>query len=177
MEVLQHERGNLLRFLRHRLGCPDAAEDVFQSLSERLVSNRQKTKISEPRAYLFKAAANAAHSYTRATKTRSQYEAAAADQQQEAEPRDPERIALGHSDLAIVQAALNELPLLTRQMFFAFRVHGTSQTSIAESYGVSLSTVEKRIAKAAAHCHRRLVDSESSDTAIDGRLTATDAAR
>ncbi|MEM9233058.1 MAG: sigma-70 family RNA polymerase sigma factor, partial [Pseudomonadota bacterium] len=98
------------------------------------------------------------------------YEKAATDQWDQAEQRDPERVLLGQDALRVAQAALDELPVLTKRMFILFRLHGLSQKAIAKRFGVSLSTVEKRIAKAAAHCHQRLVAHGVTGLATDRRL-------
>ena len=171
-DTLQVEKSGLLRFLRSRLGCADAADDVYQVLSERIYSTPPVATITQPRAYLFKAAANAASSHMRAAKSREHYEAAAAKQRDDIDSRDPERVILGQNALRVVENALSELPVLTRQMFVAFRIHGHTQKNIAKQYGVSLSTVEKRVAKAAAHCHRRM--REAGVTATDNELRLID---
>ncbi|MEM9618890.1 MAG: RNA polymerase sigma factor [Pseudomonadota bacterium] len=166
--ALEAHRPGLLRFLARRLGCQDAAHDVYQGLSERLfVAPVSDDKVANPKAYLYRAASNAAHSYRRSVKARAAYEHAAAAHRGEADLRDPERALLGRDALGVVQAALSELPILTRRMFIAFRVNGETQKSIARRFGVSLSTVEKRISTASAHCHRRL--SESGITVYSGK--------
>ncbi len=156
IDTLEAYRPDLIRFLRRRLGCVDAANDVVQSISERLIDTPVTMEIDNPRAYLFRAAANAAHSHTRAANARHAYEAAAAAGREQIDANDPERAFLGREALRIVQDALDDLPLLSRRMFIAFRVNGESQRDIAKRFCVSLSTVEKRLAKATAHCHRRL---------------------
>ena len=169
IEVLETHKPGLMRFLRRQLGCDDTARDVYQSLSERLITAPLGGDIDNPRAYLYRAAANAAHSHRRADKTRSAYEAAATAHWEEADAHDPERVALGRDALRVVEAALDELPLLTKRMFIAFRVNGEMQQNIAKRFGVSLSTVEKRIAKAAAHCHHRLRANGFTVEGGDGR--------
>lgn len=159
-DALELHRPALERFLQRRLRCADTANDVLQSMSERLVGQSVQPEIDNPKAYLFRAAANAAHSHTRAEKARSTYESAAADHLEDIDAADPERRLLGKEALDLVQAALDDLPILTRQMFIAFRVKGETQASIAKRFRVSRSTVEKRLAKATAHCHERLSDDE-----------------
>ena len=156
MDVLEVERPGLLRFLRRRLGCSEAANDVFQTLSEHIVSTSLSSVVTNPKAYLFKAAANVAHSYDRAATTRLHYEAAAAADASSMDVRGPERILAGRDALQTVEQALAELPPLTQRVFVAFRLQDMNQRDIAARYGVSLSTVEKHIAKAVKHCHQRL---------------------
>lgn len=167
IEALEAHKPGLMRFLRRRLGCEDTARDVYQSLLERLIAAPLGGDIDNPKAYLYRAAANAAHSHRRADRTRSAYEAAATAHWEETDAHDPERTLLGRDALRVVEVALDELPLLTKRMFVAFRVNGEMQQDIAKRFGVSLSTVEKRIAKATAHCHRRLRESGFT-AALDG---------
>ena len=159
LDVLEMERPGILRFLRQRLGCSEAADDVFQTLSERIVSTSLSSAVTNPKAYLFRAAANVAHSYDRAAATRLHYEAAAAADAPAIDVRGPERILASRDALQTVKQALAELPPLTQRMFVAFRLRDMSQRDIAARYGVSLSTVEKHIAKAVKHCHQRLSES------------------
>ncbi len=177
VETLHLEKRDLLRFLRSRLGCAEAADDVYQSLSEQLHAAPPAAPVTQPRAYLFRAAANAANSHLRAQNTRARYEVAAAQVMAQTELRDPERVALGRSALEVVEAALAELPVLTRQMFVAARYHGEAQQAIAARYRVSLSTVEKRIAKATTHCHRRLQAAGFGSALKEPRLVHTRASR
>ncbi|MEM1230876.1 MAG: RNA polymerase sigma factor [Pseudomonadota bacterium] len=156
VDTLQVEKRDLLRFLRNRLGCADAADDVYQHISEQLHTAPPEAPVAQPRAYLFRTAANAANSHLRAQNTRASYEEAAAAQMAQSELRDPERVAFGRRALEVVEAALADLPVLTRQVFVAARYHGVSQKAIAGRYRVSLSTVEKHLAKATRHCHRQL---------------------
>ncbi|MEM9386652.1 MAG: sigma-70 family RNA polymerase sigma factor [Pseudomonadota bacterium] len=154
--VLEECRPTLKRFLHQRLGCDEAAEDVLQALSERLLGRASAERVDNPQAYVFRAAAHAAHSHARGADRRAHYESTANALEEQADWRDPEREALAEEALASVQEALGELPLLTQRVFIAFRVNGEAQRAIAQRYGVSLSTVEKHLAKASIHCRRRL---------------------
>lgn len=169
LNALKEQRPGLLRFLVRRLGCESLAMDVLQGLSERLLTEPVASEVRNPRAYLYRAAANAAHSHSRAAKTRADYEAAAVEMRDASDMCDPERVLLGRAALATVEDALDELPVLTKRMFILFRVRGESQNAIAKRFGVSLSTVEKRIAKAAAHCHRKLEEGGFTGFAREAR--------
>ena len=155
--TLSRERPALERFLTNRLGCSVAAEDVLQTLSERLVRDPVDRDLTNPRAYVFRAAANAAIDHARASTTRTVYESDSA-LVDSVDPLHPERVALGVEALREVEAALREVPALSKRMFLLYRVDGLAQKEIAETFRVSLSTVEKRIAKVTAHCHARLTE-------------------
>jgi RNA polymerase sigma factor (sigma-70 family) len=55
---------------------------------------------------------------------------------------------INQEQLALVQALLNDLPERTRSIFKCFRMDGTSQKAIAAELGISLSAVEKHLARA-----------------------------
>ena len=155
--TLSRERPALERFLTNRLGCSAAAEDVLQTLSERLVRDPIERDMPNAKAYVFRAAANAAIDHARALTTRTAYESENA-QLDPIDPLHPERVALGVEALREVENALREVPALSKRMFLLYRVDGVAQKDIAETFRVSLSTVEKRIAKVTAHCHARLTE-------------------
>ncbi len=169
LETLTLERPALEQFLTNRLGCSAAAEDIIQSLSERLIRGPVECELVNPRAYVFRAAANAAVDHVRASSKRLAYESEAAILEK-TNPAHPEREVLGLEALREVEVALQDLPALSRRMFLLHRVEGVPQKEIAARFGVSLSTVEKRIAKAAAHCHSRLVEMGFTGSVSRNRL-------
>lgn len=69
----------------------------------------------------------------------------------------PEHVIHGRNQLRTVIAALNELPERTRDVFLLRRYEGLAYGEIAERTGLSVSALEKHVAKAAAHLARRVV--------------------
>lgn len=169
LTTLTLERPALEQFLTKRLGCSAAAEDVLQSLSERLVKGAVEREPENLKAYVFRAAANAAIDHERASNRRIAYESEAAAGEP-IDSRHPERVVLGLEALREVEAALQDLPVLSRRMFLLYRVEDVPQKEIAKRFRVSLSTVEKRIAKAARHCHARLVEKGFTGSVTNRRL-------
>lgn len=157
--LAQYER-ELKGFLLRRLGCRQQAADHLQDLAERLL-RRPPQDCSNPRAYLFQAAANALIDQRRAEHCRRRYqELVLQDEDAELDSRSPERQLLAHETIALIEAALAELPPLTRQIFYLYRLDGLSQMDIAAHLGISRSTVERRLASAIAHWQQRLADHE-----------------
>lgn len=168
-QALLQERPALERFLTDRLGCSAAAEDVLQTLSERLVRAPIERDMANPKAYIFRAAANVATDHARASNRRSAYESDTAASER-VDVLHPERIFLGAEALREVESALKEMPALSRRMFLLYRVDGMAQKDIAKQFRVSLSTVEKRIAKVTTHCRARLVEKGFTGSADQDRL-------
>jgi len=71
----------------------------------------------------------------------------------------PERIASGEQELERVVNVLLELGERTRQALMLYRVERMRQADIAKVMGISVSAVEKHLARAAAHLAHRALDS------------------
>ena len=78
----------------------------------------------------------------------------------ESDDRDGERAAIAESSLRVLNAALNDLPPLSRHIFLLYRIEGVKQAEIARQLELNLSTVEKRLAVAMKHCRQCLRDRE-----------------
>jgi RNA polymerase sigma-70 factor (ECF subfamily) len=68
----------------------------------------------------------------------------------------PERVILAREEINLVVQALNELTERTRDIFLLRRYEGLSYGEIADRTGLSISALEKHVAKAAAHLARRI---------------------
>ena len=124
----------------------DGVDDPVRSTVERLRSAD---------AYVFQVAANLLKDRARRSKVRADFAAAEAppDEVEEFETRssDPERIEAARRSLAALVARLRELPERTREIFILYRIENVARRDIAQAYGLSLSTVEKEIARATAY--------------------------
>ncbi|MEM7018799.1 MAG: sigma-70 family RNA polymerase sigma factor [Pseudomonadota bacterium] len=146
----------LHRYLRKQVKSSHHADDVIQSVAEKLL--QQYELADNPTNYTFRVAHNAAIDHLRSSATRATYESNFAQHVDTLDELTPERIVAGQQALAQLDLALRELPLLTQEMFILFHVYGLSQQSIAQHYNLHLSTVEKRLAKAKQHCFKRVAD-------------------
>lgn len=68
----------------------------------------------------------------------------------------PEMSAIPRDDLRLLQNALDELPLRTRQAFEMHRFGGCKLTTIAERLGVSVGTAHSLVIDALDHCKQRV---------------------
>ena len=68
---------------------------------------------------------------------------------------DPERVLIGKESIQGLIEALNGLHEETRDTFLLCRLEHMTHRELAELYGISVSAVEKRIAKALAHIAMR----------------------
>jgi RNA polymerase sigma factor (sigma-70 family) len=153
-ELCRRFRPALLAYFLRRLPNPAEAEDLAHDVFLRLAGVPLE-QLRSADAYIFHVAANLLRDRARRWKVRGDYAAAqvaAVDAQYlETQAFDPERIEVGRSTLAALMAQLMELPRRTREIFILYRVENVARRNIAQAYGLSISTVEKEVARATAY--------------------------
>ncbi len=142
-------RAELLRFLAARRAAPDEAEDILQDLFIR-VRTLDTGPIAEPRAWLYKAAANLLFDRRRSGARRAAREQVWTEvqlgQEMEIDERPSAEQALAaRQELALVAAAIAALPERTADILRRYRIDGAEQKAIARDLGISLSAVEKHL--------------------------------
>jgi RNA polymerase sigma factor (sigma-70 family) len=150
----EHNRA-LVSFLAARLNSVAEARDVAQEAYARLLQLENPAAVSFLRAYLYRIAANLAVDRLRQRKVR-----------EDGSPREffealltrasPERIVLAEQQLALIVAALAELPEKCREAFALHYFADRSLHDIASAMGVSDRMVQKHVARSLAHCRARL---------------------
>ena len=154
------QRAALLRYLLARRVPPEEAEDIIQDLIVKLKS-QGSGPVSEPRAYLYRMAENLLLDRLRSEGRRRGREqawvAARAGATLDSDDRpSPEQVIIARERLALVSAALAELPERTRSVFRLYRIDGVPQRQIAADAGISLSAVEKHLQRA----YRTVLDAQ-----------------
>lgn len=74
------------------------------------------------------------------------------------ETMSPQDHAQARQTLSALDRALQELTPKAREMFILHRVEGISNAKLAKKYGISVSAVEKQLARTMRHCQERLAD-------------------
>ena len=154
-DAIEAHRSEVEAYLAKQLGCADTAQDIFQSIVENLLHRQTDTPLNNVRAYLYKAAQNALHNHYRGKEVRNSY---LRDAVIEENTISPDQILAGEESLLALNAAISDLPLLTRQILIMHRVEGVSQREIATHFEIHLSTVEKRLKQALTYCLKKTVD-------------------
>lgn len=143
-------RPALISFFLRRTGDYAEAEDLAQEVFIRIAS-KDRAAMRQSDAYIFQVAANLLRDRSRRAQVRSEYAARARlSDEFGIDPLDPHRIAAGRESLTLLTSALAELPERTRHIFMLFRYEQVDQRTIAESFGISVSAVEKHVYRAMA---------------------------
>eukprot|EP01037_Dinobryon_pediforme_P010336 gene10336-10402_t len=149
---LQHvfiaERARLLRFLRVR-GAGDEAEDLLHDLWQR-VDSAPRYPVADPLAYLFRAAENLLRDRWRSevSRERRQQDWYAVSVPDHVDPPG-EGGLIARERLREAERTLAELGARVDMVFRRCRLDGAGQAIVARELGISLSSVEKDLQKAA----------------------------
>ena len=144
-------RPGLLRYLKTRGASPEEAEDILQDVHLKLFAEHSGP-VAQPRAYLYKMANNyfLLHRRTAGRRVRREEDwisVHGADGEEDDKPS-VEAELIAREQLAILQRVLDNLPERTRLIFRCFRIEGEQRRDIASRIGISVSAVEKHLARA-----------------------------
>ena len=146
-------RDRLLRFLIAR-GAGEAAEDVLHEIWMK-VSARDTGPVASPLSYLFRTADTLMIDRFRSARQARRREREWSDANDGTVPGvsdspSAERHLIGREQTRLVAAALDALGARPAAIFRRHRVDGVPQRTLAEEFGVSLSTVESDLRRAYA---------------------------
>ena len=150
---------DILHYLRKRTDNASDAADMTQDVFTQWLDYNDRTKVEQPRAFLFQMARNLLRDHWRKQKVRHGVHHEQAERDAEPvsdEQNDPLAAAQRLQRLEQLKEVLAELSPRRREALMLHRFEGLSQAQIAERMGVSVSMVEKHIAFALLHCKQRL---------------------
>jgi RNA polymerase sigma factor (sigma-70 family) len=145
-------RGPLRVFLSKRLPPGADVDDYVQEVFLRLARRADLEEIGNLDGYIFQMAVNLVRDdRRRAAASSRDAHVEFNDMLHGREDFSPERVLLGRDDVDAVVRALQALPDRTRHVFVLKRFEGLRYGEIARRLGVSVSAVEKHMARAIAH--------------------------
>jgi RNA polymerase sigma factor (sigma-70 family) len=148
-------RPALLKYFLRKCRNSAEAEDLRQDVLERALAHTRWESAEHAKGYIFRIAVNRWHDRNRRWLTRGAVvEWSDAAPYAQAEESSPERVLESKQELHVVVAALRELSQRTRDVFMLYRLEHLSHGEIAKLFGISVSAVEKHVAKAVAHLAR-----------------------
>jgi RNA polymerase sigma factor (sigma-70 family) len=154
----------LRRFARLLVKSREDAEDVIQEAYVRLLRYSAEHEVKHPERLLFSAARNLAADSRRRRKSRERTEARYA--LLEASAFDwpaSDEVVDARQRLKQVEDAVNTLPPRCQQVFLLHRLKGMSYSEIAAHCGISVSAVEKHIARACLQIDAKVHGDHSSE--------------
>jgi RNA polymerase sigma factor (sigma-70 family) len=151
---VEHNRA-LVSFLRTRVRSDQEAREVAQEAYVRLLQLEQPTAISFLRAYLYRTALNIAVDRARSASVRDTAHRDPVFDDSSLEP-DPQSGAEARQQLALIRAAVAELPAKPRLAFLWHSFAEMSPAEIADRLGVGERMVRNYIAQALVHVRLRL---------------------
>jgi RNA polymerase sigma-70 factor (ECF subfamily) len=166
-ELAARYRRPLMSYFLRRARSAQDAEDLTQEVFLRIVRRDEAVPLENAEVYLFRIAGNLLRDRARRASTHRAAEHASLDTEATdfadagylapglVEDRGPERVLISQESLTEVLRALDELGDRTRDIFMLFRLEKMKHRDIAAIYGMTVSAVEKHIAKAGVHLSRR----------------------
>jgi RNA polymerase sigma factor (sigma-70 family) len=147
----------LRRFFQRRILEHADVDDLVQEVFLRLLRRGRIAEINNLEGYIFETAANILRDRLRKKFT---HQTANHEPISEHHVEDvafsPERVLLGREALNLLGDALLELPERARTVFFLCRIEGIPYADVASRLGLSLSAVNKHMAKALEFLVERL---------------------
>lgn len=135
--------------------------DIFQDTFIRYSAYKNKDEITNPRAFIFKIAANLATDYMR---SRARYSKLIVEHYESVEDIEgaqpsPERNMLSEQQLEQLIAALAELTPKCRTVFILLKFRQYSYAQVERELGISQTMILKYLNRALSHCRERLGES------------------
>ena len=154
--VFTQMRADLVRFLTHRTGNAETAQDLSHDVYEKLPEIRAEIPtVQKARSYFIRMAGNLAIDHYRIEERRQEILSGSEILFEDADIG-PDSIATWRDELRQIEMALEELPEICQQVLVLARVQGLPHKEVARRLGISVSSVEKHQLRALQHCRARL---------------------
>lgn len=141
---------SLRRLLRHKGRTADETDDLIQEAFLRLQSYRRERSVEQPEAFLVRTVRNLHVDQLRRRARRGTHVAVDSPMLDLIDPSpSPDEILAGRQRLQRLRDGLEALAPRTREVILLHRLEGCSHGQIAERLGITVSAVEKHVAKAA----------------------------
>jgi RNA polymerase sigma-70 factor (ECF subfamily) len=154
-QLFREHNAALLRFIWAKIGSEQEAKEIAQEAYVRLLQLNKLGAISYLKAFLFKTAANLTVDRLRQRGRQSHVESMA-DLDFVIFDMTPERVMRGTQAVAVLNAAIEELPPKCRQAFLLHRLQDLSVADIATRMNLGSCMVRRYIARGLEHVRKRL---------------------
>ena len=159
-DTLYHNHHSWLRrWLGAKLGCSHTAADLAHDTYLRILARGTTPVPEQSRRFLTQIAKGLVVDHYRRRRIETAY-LETLSLLPETHAPSPEEQTLTIEALVEIDTLLHELPDKPRRAFLMCRLDGQSYQDIAETLSVSVSSVEKYIARALLACHRAISESQ-----------------
>ncbi|CAM3748272.1 ECF RNA polymerase sigma factor SigL [Pseudomonas reidholzensis] len=149
-------------YLQRKTGSASTAADLVQETWLRVARHAAKLP-DNPLGYIYRTASNLLLDKQRHEQMHGRYFSDDADLEASQCPlTTPDEAAVVQQEMQLLADAVRDLPEKCRAVFLLYRGEELSAREIAERLNISVSTVEKHIAKAMQHCRQRLTDARGA---------------
>ena len=159
--LFQEHNSALVRFLASRLRSEEEAREIAQEAYVRLLRLDEPDTVSYLRSYLFRIAANLATDRLKQRERRSELRKLIFFDTDLSSPP-PETSLNAAEELALIRAAIEELPGNCRTAFLLHKIHELPVADTAARMQLSIRMIRLYIARALEHCRQRLDEAASS---------------
>jgi RNA polymerase sigma-70 factor (ECF subfamily) len=169
-DLVAETSGGLARYVSRFCPSPDDVQDVVQEAYLQVYCALRKTgpEGHTPAALLYTTARNIAFSRHRHMKVvAAAAPTVSAGERLRREQAGVEQQASRSQQMQMLLRAVNGLPPKCRDVFVLRMIEGLSQREIAERLGITVSTVEKHLARGLRHCKDSLA-AQQADSAPGG---------
>ena len=145
----------LFAFLLRRSSNHQQAQDFSQEAFLRLIRVERKDLIEQPRAYLFRIAANLVHEKRLKNVSQWQKESSALENVEEIPCEDdPHAHIERQKAIQDLEKILTSLPPIYQSVLLMRKRDGLNHAEIAEKLGISIHTVRKYLTRAVTECRK-----------------------
>lgn len=155
-ELFSAHRGRLEAIVLRRVRDRGIAEDIVQDVFARLLQAGSSGSLEADTRILYTAARHAAIDYATTVVRRAMLLAGRVPEQTGQVQPSAAGALEARQALETLDRALSELSPRAREIFILHRVNGLRNAEIAERLGISVSAVEKQLARTLRHCQNRL---------------------
>ncbi len=168
LAAFSEHQDSLKRFLARRLGNVTLAEDLAQETWLRAARIDAAGEVGNPRAYLFRIAANLALDHQRHVNRGVEIEAGPDFDSVADRTPSPEHVALHRSEFARLQRVVEGLTPRCRAVFILAKFEERTYAEIAETLGISRNTVITHMVTALAAIEREMAPEEGDEKNLAG---------
>ncbi len=157
--MYQEHRSWLSMYVQRRLGCPEITADLVQDTYLRLLTKGKLPEQKDSRRYLTTIAKGLVIDRYRRRRIESAYLKLLESEPENVSPS-PESHTLVIEALVEIDTLLKKLPLKACQALLMRQLEGKSYKQIAQELEISVSSVEKYVAKALQTCMLTMLESQ-----------------